>query len=74
MQEEFETEKEFRLKYPSKIYICPRCGALTTDPQICTHCQNQSNSFLFTDNFTYKINGKIHTIFKPIELLKGEKK
>lgn len=69
----FKTIREFRRTYPSKIYICSRCGALTTNPCVCTNCDNQSNNFLLQEKvLNYKIleNGEQKTIFIPIEQLK----
>lgn len=72
-QEEFETQRDFRNKFPSKLYICSRCSSLTTDPIICTSCENQSNNFLYEDNaykYTIKETGTTVQIFRPIELEK----
>ena len=72
----FETLNEFKKAYPSKIYICSRCGTLTTNPCVCINCDNQSNNFLLQEKvLNYKIleNGEQKSIFIPIELLrKGE--
>lgn len=67
----FSDEREFRRKFPSRLYICPCCGNLTTTPYRCINCGNQNNNFLFADKtYTYKIQetGITETIFKPIEL------
>ncbi len=73
-QEEFETVREFKQRFPSKLYVCSRCGNLTTDPFICTSCSNQSNGFLYTDTYIYTIKetGETAQIFRPIELEKGQ--
>jgi hypothetical protein len=73
----FKTVREFRLKFPSKLYVCPRCNKLTTDPILCTICENQSNNFMFQEQtYTYTIleTQQTQQIFKPLELLndKGE--
>lgn len=73
--EEFETIRDFEKNFPSKMYICSRCGRITTNPRFCINCDNQSNNFLFSDKtYTYKIveTGKTEQIFKPIELEKGQ--
>lgn len=73
--EEFETVRDFYKKFPSKLYICSRCGRTTTNPYQCTNCDNQNNNFLFSGNtYTYSIKetGKEEQIFRPIELAKGE--
>ena len=41
MIEEFETIREFNIKFPSKIYICSRCGSLVSDPYHCIQCDNE---------------------------------
>ena len=73
--EEFETIRDFNRKFPSKIFICSRCQGMTQNPHQCTRCNNQSTNFLFTENtysYTIKEYGITETIFKPIELEKGE--
>lgn len=74
MQEEvFETQREFNNKFPNKMYVCSRCGALTNNPYQCRECENQSNNFIYEDQtYKYRIieNGKAEQIFKPIELFK----
>ncbi len=75
-REEFETTREFNKKFPSKIYICPSCNSLSTNPYLCTNCSNQSTNFLYIEkNYKYflKENNTENIIFRPIELLKGEK-
>lgn len=75
MIEEFETIREFNIKFPSKIYICSRCGSLVSDPHQCNMCGCQSNNFLFSyKSYTYFIKDKniTNTIFKPVELEKGK--
>lgn len=75
MIEEFETIREFNIKFPSKIYICSRCGSLVSDPHQCNMCGCQSNNFLFSDkSYTYFIKDQniTNTIFKPVELEKGK--
>lgn len=74
--EEFETQRDFNMKFPSKLYICSRCSMITLNPYNCTNCNNQSNGFLFTENtykYTIKETGETEQIFKPIELEKGKK-
>ena len=71
--EEFKTEREFNNKFPTKMYICSRCGSLTDNPYQCRECENQSNNFaLIDESYQYTIleNGKTELIFKPIELFK----
>lgn len=73
--EEFETIREFNIKFPSKIYICSRCGSLVSDPYHCIQCDNQNNNFLYIDktySYSIKENNKSERIFKPIELEKGK--
>jgi len=77
MQEEvFETQREFNNKFPTKMFICSRCGALTTNPYQCRECENQANNFALTEK-TYKYtileSGKTEQIFRPIELYKENK-
>lgn len=73
--EEFATVRDFNKRFPSKLYICPRCKSLITDPYICIQCDNQNNNFLYTDNtysYSIKETGKTERIFKPLELEKGK--
>ena len=78
MQEEvFETQREFNNKFPTKMFICSRCGALTTNPYQCGECGNQANNFALTEKtyqYTILETGKTEQIFKPIELYKENKK
>ena len=71
----FNTQREFNNKFPTKMYICSRCGSLTYNPYQCRECQNQSNNFALSDK-TYKYvileNGKTEQIFKPIETINKE--
>lgn len=69
MMEIFKTQREFNLKFPSKIYVCPNCLTLSDNPYICANCGNQSNN-IFLKNYKYKIEqkGEVETIFPPIEL------
>ena len=65
----FKTQREFNLKYPSRIFICPNCLSISDNPYICPNCGNQSNN-IFLKNYTYRIEetGKIETIFPPMEV------
>ena len=64
----FESEREFKKKYKSKLYICSWCGLMTPNPDVCIHCHKQANQ-LFTENiYKYRIEGQEERhIFKPIE-------
>lgn len=66
--EVFNTIREFKNKFPSGLYICPKCGAMTNDKYVCSKCNNQSNN-LFYKGYEYEIKetNTIETIFKPIE-------
>lgn len=65
--EYFETEREYRDKYPSEVYKCYRCKKLTIDPNICTQCGAQAN-ILFGDTYRYKVGDKdVLQIFIPVE-------
>ncbi|MDY6358463.1 MAG: hypothetical protein SPL73_05635 [Cyanobacteriota bacterium] len=68
--EVFKTQREFNNKFPSKMYICPKCSMLTFDKYLCKNCKNQSNNFVFR-GYTYTIlkTGVTETIFIPIEYL-----
>lgn len=69
--EEFESEREFNKRFPSKTYICSKCNHISANPYYCTLCKNQSNNFIYAKNtLTYSIKGigKTEQIFKPIEL------
>lgn len=73
----FETRREFNKKYPSKIYICSRCGNMVASPFCCLLCSWQSNGLFKESNNTYKYiikseSEEIFEIFRPIELQKTE--
>lgn len=73
MYEEFETQREFNITFPSKFYICSRCNSLTDNPYQCPACQNQANNIFLQDKtFFYKIKetGNTSQIFIPIEKIK----
>lgn len=73
--EEFNTIRDFNKKFPSKLYICSRCGQLTPNPYYCINCENQSNNFVYQEqNYKYRIleSGVTEEIFKPIEVNIGE--
>lgn len=73
--ETFKDYREFNNKFPSKIYICSRCGNMTTNPHFCMSCENQANNFVFIDKtYTYKIieTNNVEQIFKPLEMEKGK--
>ena len=71
----FETKREFNKKFPSKLYVCSKCGSLSENPHHCINCDNQSNNFLFlekTYKYTIQETGITEQIFTPIELQKGQ--
>ena len=75
--EEFNSEREFRKKFKSKLYVCCWCNKMTPNPYICTNFNNQANQ-LFSEN-TYKfiiksIHTEVQQIFKPIEYYSEEQK
>ena len=73
--ETFRSEREFNNKFPSKFYVCTKCGKLTTDRYYCTACKNQSTNFIYRDKgYQYTIidRGITEEIFIPIELLKEQ--
>lgn len=72
--EVFKTEREFYKKFPSRFYICPECGYMSANKYFCHKCQSQANALFSENRYTYTIQetGKTETIFKPIELKKGE--
>ena len=73
--QEFATIRDFNKKFPSKIFTLDRVLGMTQNPHQCTRCGNQSTNFLFANNtysYTIKEVGITETIFKPIELEKGD--
>jgi len=70
--ETFKTQREFNLKFPSKMYVCPNCLTLSDNPYICPNCGNQSNN-IFLKNYKYKIEetNTENQIFIPMEIYKG---
>lgn len=74
--EVFQTQREFNNKFPSKIYICSKCGSMTTNPYQCVTCESQSNNFVYIENtYKYKIleTNKEEVIFKPLETMEKGK-
>ena len=73
MLEVFKNQREFNIKFPSKLYICTRCNAFCTSPYYCKNCGNQCNNFFLRHkNYRYKIKNKnIEEIFPPAEYIKN---
>lgn len=70
--EKFKTRREFDNKYPSKIYVCSRCGEWIGDRYNCKFCGETSNKlFLSSDKlYRYQIAEESpRIIFQPIERL-----
>lgn len=51
----FSSEREFRRKFPSKLYVCCWCGYMTTNPNICTRCNRQANLLFSNNTYCYSI-------------------
>lgn len=76
--EKFKNKREFERKFPSKIFICSRCGEWIGDKDFCRFCGETSNKLFATENlYRYQIaDEEPKIIFKPLEKLKekdGEK-
>lgn len=74
MTEIFKTKREYNKKFPSRLFICTNCGALTTSEYLCHSCGWRSDGLLKTMNLGYKyiikeISDDVHEIFPPLELL-----
>lgn len=69
--EKFETEREFNLRFPSKIYICSNCGALTDNALECKRCKWRADGLFKTAGkgyrYTIEETGITKEIFRPIE-------
>lgn len=71
----FETRREFNKKFPSKLYVCSRCGKMIANPYHCTLCGWQANGLFKDLNYRYIIkeeSEEISEIFEPIELQQQE--
>ncbi len=76
-KENFKTELEYKNKYPSGLYICSNCRAMTSSATYCQNCGWSVNGLFGTMN-----KGYIHSIadgqpietFQPIELFELAKK
>lgn len=71
--EKFKTEREFEKKYPSRIFVCSRCGEWIGDKNFCKFCGENSNKlFAINENlYQYQISDKEpQMIFKPLEKFK----
>lgn len=72
----FETLRDFKKKFPVQMYICSRCGQITTNPYICNNCGQQSKNLFeeFDNNYKFIIkenSNEVQSIFRPIELKNG---
>ena len=75
--ETFETRREFKKRFPSKLYICSNCGGMTASPDECFNCNWSANCLLKTMEKGYRYiikeeSENINEIFTPIELLRQE--
>ena len=75
--EEFESEREFRNKYPSGLYICSFCEKLTPFRYFCINCKSRADGLFktFGKGYQYIIKefgSEIYEIFTPIERRKNE--
>ncbi len=61
MIDEFPSEREFRKRFPSRIYICFACGQMTPDPYVCIHCGSQANQLFPQVLFATSGPGEIRT-------------
>ena len=72
----FKSQREFNNRFPSKYYICSKCGTLTDNKYTCEKCGWRADGLLKTWGKGYKYTiletGITEEIFKPIELEKGE--
>lgn len=59
MIDEFPSEREFRKRFPSRIYICFACGQMTPDPYVCIHCGSQANQLFPPFNFSLPCKGRV---------------
>ncbi len=69
--EEFETEREFKKKFPVNMYSCPMCNKIVTSPIYCRFCGFRADGFFKTldQGYKYRIkeNGNEEIeIFRPI--------
>lgn len=72
----FETEVEAKEFIKDKVFECPACGHLGTDPYECSHeecdwksyglfgCLGKEFRIIIKENFL--TNPKVHIIFKPV--------
>lgn len=75
--EEFETRREFNNKFPSQIYVCPKCGKMTINPYVCLKCGWQANGLFdeYSKSYKYIIKQESEqsiSIFRPIEFNEQE--
>lgn len=74
----FETRREFNNKFPSKLFLCSKCGTMTPNQFYCTGCGQQANGIFKDTNRTYKYiiaeeSEEMNEIFIPIERQNNEK-
>ena len=68
--DEFENERDFYNKYPSRLYLCSECNRLSPNPYFCWECGEQANKLIKKKGiYEYKINDNKYQIFIPIELV-----
>lgn len=70
--EVFNTELDFNLKFPSKLYTCSNCNQITNNPYECSYCGWRADGLLKTMDKGYKYTiletDRTEEIFRPIEL------
>ena len=74
--EEFNSERDFKNKFPSGFYICSNCGYMSNNKYYCPRCKYSAKGLFKTLNkgYKYKIisTNTEDEIFKPFELEKGK--
>lgn len=70
----FKNKTEFKIKYPSGLYVCAYCGQMTDSEIVCGYCGFRADGILKTmeKGYKYKIEdtGETSEIFNPTERMK----
>jgi hypothetical protein len=74
--EHFKSEREFKLKFLSQMYICSNCEMITPSPYDCPSCGWSADGLFKTMNkgYKYQIDGQEEKeIFAPVEIIQERK-
>lgn len=72
----FKTEREFKKKFPSGLFVCSNCKKLVQDKKTCNWCGWRADGLFKTwgKGFKYAIEdiNQSDEIFAPVEIYKAK--